>query len=92
MTTTKKKQFRIKVTAYSNVVTYLTRDERGNVSYINGSETPLALSNLVGKEAAELRFALVDAPKPGVALLALNRVLDRLWVNNQAGRPRAALL
>lgn len=42
----------------------------GVVSYISAQETPLALSNIAGSRAAELRFRLEDAKTPAAALRA----------------------
>jgi hypothetical protein len=55
----KPKVVRIKfVRAYGNHEYIVIRD--GEVRYMSASETPLALSNLCGANAAELRFALED--------------------------------
>lgn len=57
------KDFRLKITAgypdQKKNVTYLTRT-KGVVSFFNGSEVPLSLSNLLNEHAAEGRFALTD--------------------------------
>lgn len=55
------KDYRLKVTDRQlGNVSFLIR-ENGKVSYFSASETPLALSNLVDSQAAELRFKLKDA-------------------------------
>jgi hypothetical protein len=56
-----KGDIRIKVTDTLGNVSYLIRNApKANFTYMSGSETPLSLSNLVGKDAAEFRFALRD--------------------------------
>lgn len=82
-----KKSYRLKITD-GQYVTYLTRDEKGRVSYFNGSETSLALSNLVGTRAAELRFMLEDAMNSAAAHLSLLFVLKEMWKNNPSGMPK----
>lgn len=66
-----KRDYRLKIHG-SN--TFLVR--RGtHVSYISASETPLALSNLVQAQAAELRFALEDALDGNAAAQAVRASL-----------------
>ncbi len=53
--------FRLEITAlWNDSKSYIYRDKKGNVHYVAGDETPLALSNLVGGHAASLRFNLED--------------------------------
>ena len=61
-----KKPIRIKITETYGISYIVIQD--GYVSYIGGSEIPLALSNLVGNKAAELRFALQDVESGEQAL------------------------
>jgi hypothetical protein len=72
MRTTK---FRLRITDTLGNRTYIINDEKYGVSYISASETPLALSNLLGREAAETRFALEDAADAAAASKVLAKVL-----------------
>lgn len=69
---TKPKNYRIRVTDSLGNLSYLVR-ESGKVTYMSGSEMPLALSNLVDSRAAELRFELIDALNGTAALTALRK-------------------
>jgi hypothetical protein len=63
MTTASKKaksSFRLKVKDSFGSISFIIRDNN-KVTYCSGNETPLALSNLAGSKACELRFALQDA-------------------------------
>ena len=60
--------YRIRIMSGGGGRCYIVRAVNGVVSYMSASETPLALSNLVGNEAAELRFKLEDARDGKAAL------------------------
>jgi hypothetical protein len=53
--------YRIRITDTLNNISYIVRDEKGRVDYYSSKETPLALANVFGDAAAELRFKLKDA-------------------------------
>jgi hypothetical protein len=53
--------YRLRITEHGASVSYIVRRPSGEVRYLSRSEMPLALSNLVQGEAAELRFQLEDA-------------------------------
>jgi len=92
MTKKKLTDYRLRVTEINGRgKTYLTRHD-GKVSYFSASETPLALSNLVQGEAAELRFALEDATMPNVAAALVRQVLNQMWKNNPALCPKVEVL
>lgn len=65
-------------------VMFLTRNGAG-VHYFSGDETPHALSNLVGADAAELRFALEDCKAGSDAAIAVRSLL----MKQRARRPDA---
>jgi len=69
-----KKDFRLKLVDTLGNTSYIAR--RGDrVSYVSGSETPLALSNAAGNNAAALRFELEDAFDAAEALKATKKVV-----------------
>lgn len=72
-------------------LTYIVR-RNGRVDYISADETPLALSNLVSSDAAELRFDLEDAVDGRAAAQALGAVLDERWARNRAMKPDVEIL
>jgi hypothetical protein len=75
MTTANKKakcSFRLRVKDTMGNVSFLYRNGN-NVHYCSGSETPLALSNLAGSKACELRFALQDARSDQDAAAAVRK-------------------
>jgi hypothetical protein len=71
--------------------TYITRVD-GRVSYFSADETPLALSSLVQKYAAELRFQLEDVQDAVDAAFCTRRVLNEIWKNNPACCPKVEVL
>lgn len=88
----KKSDYRLKITDPSgNYATYLTRTE-SRVSYFNGSETPLALSNLILDNAAETRFALADALDGNAAAKVMRDVLAKQWARNLPMMPKVTVL
>lgn len=92
---TKIKSYRIRVTAGGKgheSKTYLTRDEKGRVSYFSGAQTPLALANLVHSAAAELTFALEDARDGAAACKTVTDVLKQMWAGNPGLTPKVELL
>lgn len=92
MTTKQLREYRLRVTDHQGVKTYVVRDLRGNVTYISADETPLALSNLVSKDAAELRFAFQDALDGTKARRALVEVLAKQWARNRLMTPTVEIL
>lgn len=63
---------RVKLTdGFGNVSFLVVKD--GAVRYFSGAEVPLALSNIAGSKAAELRFALADAKSAVAVSDALRR-------------------
>lgn len=73
-------------------VTYITRQQQ-RVFYFDGKETPLALSNLVGPKAAELRFKLEDAVNGAAAAGHVRVILASRWEgNNKPNTPRVEVL
>ena len=71
---------------------YIVRAVNGVVSYKSASETPLALSHLVGNEAAELRFKLEDARDGKAALDCLHKVLViAQWVGSPTMQTKVEL-
>jgi hypothetical protein len=59
---------------------------------MNGSQTPLALANLVSNFAAELQFDLEDAKSGPDAARATLNVLNTMWKNNMALRPNVEVI
>lgn len=57
---TDKTSFRIRYADRCGNVNFITRSN-GKVLHFSASETPMALSNCAGNNAADLRFALEDA-------------------------------
>lgn len=68
-----KTEFRIRITDTLGNRSYIVRSSDGKVTYLGGNETPLALANFVGNEAAELRFALRDARTTSIAMAAIEK-------------------
>jgi hypothetical protein len=88
---TVKYDYRLRITMHDNSRMYLVR--RGKiVSYLSSSEVPNALSNLVQGEAAELRFALEDAPTSGTAARRVQDVLKRIWARNLEHMPKVEVI
>ena len=85
------KNFRLKIERHENPPTFIVRKD-GKVCYMSGSQTPLALSNLVQENAAELSFALEDCFDARQAREAVQTVLDRVWRNNIKMRPIVHIL
>jgi hypothetical protein len=74
------KPFRLRVIDRSGNISYLVRRrEKTQIRYFTAGESPLPLSNLVGNEAAELRFELEDAMDDSSAFKALSERLERQW-------------
>jgi hypothetical protein len=65
--------FRIRIASGGGGRCYIVRAANGAVTYMSAQETPLALSHLVGNEAAELRFQLEDARTAKPRLLAWSK-------------------
>lgn len=72
--------------------TYIVRDAKGKVTYTNGTEDPIALSNLVGHVASELRFELEDAKDGSAAKKAVDAVLVVKWKNRPECLPKVEVL
>ena len=83
--------FRIRITSGGGRC-YIVRAANGVVTYMSAQETPLALSHLVGNEAAELRFKLEDAKDGEAALACLVKVLTAKWAGNPTMRPKSELI
>jgi hypothetical protein len=71
---------------------YIVRAANGAVTYMSAQETPLALSHLVGNEAAELRFLLEDAKDGEAALACLVKVLTAHWASKPTMQPKPELI
>lgn len=68
--------YRIKVESLASGRTfYLTRNINGGILFYDRTETPNALSNLVGSNAAELRFRCEDAIDADAAIRAIETAL-----------------
>ena len=72
--------------------TYIVRADSGRVDYMSGSGVPLALSNLVGCAATELRFQLEDAKDGKGALARVDKVLTVQWSGNPTMQPKLELV
>ncbi len=83
--------FRIKITDHLGNVSYIVR-RNDHVWYMSGSQTPLALSNLMGDDAAETEFALLDAVTGEQARQFLLASLQLKWRNNKPDCPKVFLL
>lgn len=70
----KKGSFRLKVKDSMGNVSFLFRNTSGGINYCSSSETPLALSNIAGENACELRFALLDARSSNDAAAAMRKL------------------
>ena len=68
------------------------RADSGHVDYMSGSGVPLALSNLVGCAATELRFQLEDAKDGKGALARVDKVLTVHWSGNPTMQPKLELV
>lgn len=73
------------------VYTYIVR-QGDRVCYMSGSETPLALSNLIHEDAAAVRFQLEDALCGSDAAQALRAVLAVQWQQNKPMMPKVEVL
>ena len=71
---------------------YIVRAANGAVTYMSAQEMPLALSHLVGNEAAELRFQLEDAKDGEAALACLVKVFTAHWAGNPTMQPKPELV
>jgi hypothetical protein len=83
--------YRLRIGAPRGGNTYIVR-KNDVVSYISSDETPLALSNLIQKDAASMRFALEDALSGSDAAKVLRAVLAHQWVNNKPLMPVVEVL
>jgi len=88
----KHREYRIKITDHLKNISYLIRTEKGDVIYVSGDEVYLALSNLAGHGAVELRFALQDAPDGTSAFHALDKFLKQKWTGNLQCKPLLQLI
>ena len=87
------KPFRLRVTDRSGNISYLVRRrDKTQIRYFTAGETPLALSNLVGNEAAELRFVLEDAMDDASAFKAVSDRLERQWKKNPEMMPQVEVI
>ena len=87
------KPFRIRVTDRTGNISYLVRRrDKMQIRYFTAGETPLALSSLVGNEAAELRFALEDAMDETSTLKALSDRLERQWSKTPEMMPQVEVV
>ena len=84
--------FRIRITSGGGGRCYIVRAASGVVTYMSAQETPLALSHLVGNEAAELRFQLEDAKDGEAALACLVKVLTAHWASKPTMQPKPELI
>ncbi len=71
--------------------TYIVRKGK-HVNYQNGSETPLALSNLFQEHATALQWALESALDGSAAMREIQGVLNRMYGNNKANQPQVRVL
>jgi hypothetical protein len=86
------KPFRIRLTDRSGNISYLVRRRENEILYFTAGETPLALTNLVGNEAAELRFALEDAMDDSSAFKAVSDRLERQWEKHPEMMPQVEMI
>src|ERR1700745_2104472 len=92
MTTNPRRDYLIKIQDIDlGNVTYVVRKGKF-VSYQNGSQTPLAMSNLVQNEATTLMWALESAQDSSAAARELTKVLTYQWRNNPTKQPRVTVL
>jgi hypothetical protein len=84
--------FRIRIASGGGGRCYIVRAANGAVTYMSAQETPLALSHLVGNEAAELRFQLEDAKDGKAALACLVKVLTAQWAGKPTMQPKPELI
>jgi hypothetical protein len=87
------KPYRLRITrsaasGSTSGATYFTRDDKGRTFYFAGDETPLALSNLLGGDAAEMRFKLADAPTGNFAVDVLRHHFRGKYQHNPAAAPK----
>lgn len=82
----KQKDYRLKIVCpVMGNISFIVREGK-NVCYMSASEVPLALSNLVQSQSAELRFALKDAFDGAEAAKATRLALTRAFPNADLGR------
>ena len=84
--------FRIRISSGGGGRCYIVRAANGVVTYMSAQEMPLALSHLVGNEAAELRFQLEDAKDGEAALACLVKVLTAQWASKPTMQPKPELI
>jgi hypothetical protein len=89
---TMKTAYRIRIAPDRGDRTYIVRADSGRVDYMSESGVPLALSNLVGWAAAELRFQLEDAKDGKGALARVDKVLTVQWSGNPTMQPKLELV
>ena len=89
---TMKTAYRIRIARDRADRTYIVRADSGRVDYMSGSGVPLALSNLVGCAATELRFQLEDAKDGKGALARVDKVLTVQWAGNPTMQPKLELV
>lgn len=88
---TKPKDYRLKVVDDRGTATFFVR-QNGRTFYMSGSETPLALANLVGDASAETRFALDDAFDGTAACKVLREALAKRFERNPPLCPKVTTL
>lgn len=82
------KTIRLRITKTdSKAISYIVRSRNGNVSYMSGGRASLALSNLVGTDAAELTFGLEDARDEHEGARMVRDVLQKQFKNNALDCP-----
>jgi len=84
--------YRLKIEHPTRGNSYIIRDEKRVVRYIASDETPLALSNLILRDAAAMRFKLEDAFDGNSAAKALREVLAQQHKGYPVGQPTVEVL
>jgi hypothetical protein len=97
MKTKTTKPYRIKIDSPLCVggpsnTSYLVRSATGRVNYMNGSMTPLGLSNLFSGDAAEISFMLEDAFDGNAAAKGVRANLTKRFINNKPLTPTVTVL
>lgn len=83
--------YRLRITDYQKNTSYIVRD-KGAVRYFGADEQGWALSNLFGRRAAEMRFALLDTPNENSAARTVRDELKIQWARNMVNCPSVEIL
>jgi hypothetical protein len=86
------RHYRLMIDSPTRGKSFIVRGEGRQVHYVSDSETPLCLSNLLGHNAAQVRFALEDARTPAEARSVVENTLRKQWERNMPAKPTVRII